>query len=356
MTKLHWDADNFTREPLALIGDLGGTNIRIALVRGEQIISEARYKTADFSGIKALLELFLSQLEPEALRDEVVVACFGVAGPVIRGEAYLTNVGWTVSEKLIREMLDAPVLLVNDFYSQATAMPLLQRDSLVHICGPDQLQPAAGQSIAVLGAGSGLGEAILVPSQYHPRPYDEEEPDGDEPTPNWVAIATEGGHARFAPRNETEVGLNRWLQGRYGEHVSVERVVSGPGIVDIFQYLLGGRALPDGFSEPLTGIQVSEAALKRSEPVSIEALSYFVGVYADEAANLTLKSNAGVVFLSGGITPQLLPVIHEHFQGTFINKGRYRSILAQVSVWAVTAPNPGLFGAQVLASRLFNSL
>ena len=132
--------------------------------------------------------------------------------------------------------------------------------------------------------------------------------------------------------------------------------MSGPGVVDIFQYLLGGRALPDGFSKPLTGVQVSEAALNRGDPIALEALSHFVGVYADEAANLTLKSNAGVVFLSGGITPQLLPVIHEHFQGSFINKGRYRRLLAQVSVWAVTAPNPGLFGAQVLANRLFNSL
>ena len=356
MTEMHWTADELTQDPLALIGDLGATNVRIALVRGDLLLAESRYKTADFIGFTSLLEVFLNDLKPAHLKNEIVVSCFGVAGPVVRGEAYLTNVGWSVSEQQLREALNAPALLVNDFYAQATAMPLLQRESLVHICGPDHLSPSPGQSIAVLGSGSGLGEAILVPSAYQPRPYDADDSDHVDTAPDWVAIATEGGHARFAPRNEAEVGLNRWLQGRYGEQISVERVVSGPGVVDIFQYLLGGRALPDGFSKPLTGLQISDAAFKRSEPIALETLSHFVGVYADEAANFTLKSNAGVVFLSGGITPQILPVINEYFQGAFINKGRYRSLLAQVSVWAVVAPNPGLFGAQVLANRLFNSL
>ena len=356
MTEMQWSTDDFTQPPLALIGDLGATNVRIALVRGDQLLAESRYKTANFSGFKPLLESFLNDLEPTHLKDEIVVACLGVAGPVVRGEAHLTNVGWSASEAQLREVLNAPGLLVNDFYAQAVAMPLLQRDSLVHICGPNRLTPSPGQTISVLGAGSGLGQAILVPSAYAPHPYDPEDQGETDVATEWIAIATEGGHSRFAPRNEAEVGLNRWLQGRYGEHVSVERVVSGPGVVDIFQYLLGGRTLPDGFSKPLTGVQVSEAAFNRGEPTALEALSHFVGVYADEAANLTLKSNAGVVFLSGGITPQILPTIHEYFQGSFINKGRYKRLLSQVSVWAVTAPNPGLFGAQVLANRLFNSL
>lgn len=363
MTGLSWDDAELRGEPLALIGDIGATNTRLALVRGELLVAEAGYATQTLSGVEPLINQFFSEaVQAPELQREVSVCCFGVAGPVIRGEAHLTNVGWAIKEAELRDLLDAPSLLVNDFYAQAVAMPLLGRDSLVHICGPDEITPRLGQSIAVLGAGSGLGEAILTPAQHEARPYDataQAELQTDTETSEmreWVAIATEGGHARFAPRNEAEVGLHRWLQGRHGEHVSVERVVSGPGLVEIFQYLIGGRALPDGFTEPLHGAMISRAALEDREPTARQALAHFVGVYADEAANLTLKSNAGVVFLSGGITPQILPAIHEHFQGAFINKGRYRSQLAQVSVWAVTAPKPGLFGAQVLAHRLFETI
>lgn len=342
--------------PLALIGDLGATHTRVALVQGQALIAQSNYSTQDASDLESLLEKFLNDDVPQPISmDEIMVSCFGVAGHVSEGEAFLTNVGWKVSESAIRDFTNAPALVVNDFYAQAVAMPLLDRRSLTHICGPDQLIPKAGRSIAVLGAGSGLGEAILVPKPYDV--IDQHNPSTDHELDDaWIAVATEGGHARFAPRNEAEVGLNRWLQGRYGEHISVERVVSGMGLVDLFSYFLGARSLPDGYTEPLTGQQVSQAAFERYDPIALDAISHFVGVYADEAANLTLKSNAGIVFLSGGVTPHLLPAIHEQFPSNFIKKGRYQRLLGGVSVWAVTIPHPGLLGAQVLAERLLNSI
>lgn len=342
--------------PLALIGDLGATHTRVALVQGQELIAQKSYSTQNATSLESLLEKFLSEdVQKPVSMDEIMVACFGVAGHVHQGEAHLTNVGWTVSESSIRNLINAPALVVNDFYAQAVAMPLLDRSSVTHICGPDELAPKAGRSIAVLGAGSGLGEAILIP-KYHDVIESHYTESDYELEHSWIAVATEGGHARFAPRNETEVGLNRWLQGRYGEHISVERVVSGMGLVDLFSYFLGGRPLPTGFTLPITGAQVSHGAFELNDSVALDAISHFVGVYADEAANLALKSNAGVVFLSGGVTPHLLPAIHEQFPSDFVKKGRYQRLLGGVSVWAVTIPHPGLLGAQVLAERLLNSI
>lgn len=352
--------------PLALIGDLGATHTRIALVQGEMTLAYASYSTQEAQSLESMLNQFLDEeLTEPHLRDEIVVSCFGVAGHVSNGSAHLTNVGWVVRESTIRDLINAPTLLVNDFYAQAVAMPELDRSALVHICGPDHLEPSDGRSIAVLGAGSGLGEAILIPRHGEPSPCEREDKEGEDRKTSeereencspWIAIATEGGHARFAPRNEAEVGLNRWLKGRYGDHISVERVVSGSGIVDLFRYFLSGRPLPLGFEEPITGAQVTQRALEFADPTSITALSHFVGVYADEAANLTLKSNAGTVYLSGGVTPHLLPVLHEHFATHFLNKGRYSALLSRVSVWVVIEPDPGLLGAQVLAERLLDSM
>lgn len=372
MTAPHFflrDAENMTHKiadrPLALIGDLGATNTRVALVQGHKTIAQCSYATQEATSLESMLEQFMSEELPDpSLREEIVVSCFGVAGHVSNGAAHLTNVGWVVRESTIREMINAPALLVNDFYVQAAAVPVMSRESVVHLCGPELMQPNDGRSIAILGAGSGLGEAILIPRYQDLSPFEPLEFSVDvhsSSTPSndgseWIVVATEGGHTRFAPRNEAEVGLNRWLKGRYGDHVSVERVVSGAGVVDLFLYFLGGRPLPVGFSEPVTGAQVTHAAFENRDSIALNALTHFVGVYADEAANLTLKSNAGAVYLSGGVTPHLLPMLHEHFSHSFLCKGRYNKLLANVSVWVVIEPDPGLLGAQVLAERLLNSM
>lgn len=341
--------------PLALIGDLGATHTRLALVRGDERICHKSYSTQHASSLEAVIKEFLNnEVDDLEQLGGLKGACLGVAGHVSRGEAHLTNVGWTVKEASIQNLLGAPTLLVNDFYAQAVAMPLLNKDALVHICGPKSLSPEAGRSFGVLGAGSGLGEAILVSPQSDAITARHQAKTG--PVANeWLVVPTEGGHCRFAPRNEEEVKLNRWLQERYGEHISVERVVSGAGLVDLFYYFLGDLDLPIGFTEPVKGAQITQAAFERQCEVSLKAISHFVGIYADEAANLTLKSNAGVVFLSGGVTPHLLPMIHQEFPSHFVKKGRYQSLLANVSVWAVTKTDPGLFGAQALAERLIQS-
>lgn len=339
--------------PALLIGDIGGTNARLALVWGGEVLAQQTYATRALSGLGEGVSLLLSEARREA-PVEVRAACVGVAGPTRAGRARLTNVGWGVDEGALSELIGAPARVVNDLYAQAAAVPHLSRAELAHLCGPEQtladLTPAPfaeRRPLAVIGAGTGLGEALLVPLRAL-------DPSGEV---QYRPFATEGGHARFAPRNETEVGLMRWLQGRHGEHVSVERVVSGPGLLDLFTYLGGGalldpRALPPYLTHPLTPEQVTQGALERGDELCARAVQRWVELYADEAANLALKCDAEAVFLVGGLSHALTPALRAHFQGAFLNKGRYRELLSKVSVWVVTARDLGLIGAERLALEL----
>jgi glucokinase len=332
---------------VVLIGDIGGTHCRLALVEHDQILAQETYSSQDYPHLKIPVLAFLKKCKDDHHKatQEVTkdltpkVACFGVAGPVHQGRVHLTNLGWTLEETELSEQIGCPVRLVNDFYAQAVAIPYLDRYSLVHLCGPDS-QDTHQRPIAVLGAGTGLGEALLIPS----------------PNQGYIAVATEGGHTRFAPKNEIEIGLLRWLQGRYGDHISVERVVSGPGLVDLYRYLLGSRSPCALLEEPITGAMISRLALEHADETCERSLEIFISIYADEAANLALKCNAQAVYLSGGITPQILTSLRRYFHHIFVDKGRYRQWLADVSVWVVAAPEPGLMGAQIEAENLAKQL
>ena len=343
--------------PCLLIGDIGGTHARLALVQGPLMLKQKVYATQEFNHLSEVLHQFKQLLEDDSHDyPQAQAACFAVAGPVLHGEVLLTNVGWKLTENHLSELLNIKVRLVNDFYAQAVAIPHLTRDSLVHLCGPELQDEGEARPIAVLGAGTGLGEALLIP-EPQPMMLVEEEEEQEVSTHvvrsiHYQAIATEGSHARFAPRNEREIGLLRWLQGRYGDHISVERVVSGQGLVDLFSYLQAGRSLPKDWTYPVNAAQVSQAALDEEDEVCQLALQHFVEVYADEAANLVLKSNAEAVYLSGGITQKILPALHSYFHPIFTHKGRYQNWLSKVSVWVVMVQEPGLLGAQIIAEEL----
>ncbi|MBM4290832.1 MAG: hypothetical protein FJ138_04830 [Deltaproteobacteria bacterium] len=339
--------------PALLIGDIGGTNARLALSWEGATLTQATYATRELGALEEGARRLLASPAARALGAvDLRGACFAVAGPTRAGRAHLTNVGWGVDEESLAVALGAPTRVVNDLYAQAAAVPHLPRAALAHLCGPDEppaalraLPFAERRPLAVLGAGTGLGEALLVPVLAL-------DPHGEV---QYRPFATEGGHARFAPRNEPEVGLLRWLQGRHGEHVSVERVVSGPGLLDLFTYLgggalLDGRPLPPPLRAPLTPEQITRGALEGHE-LCARAVQRWVELYADEAAHLALKCDAEAVFLTGGLSASLLPALRAHFQGAFLNKGRCRDLLSRVSVWVVTAPDLGLLGAALLAGQ-----
>ncbi len=316
---------------ILLVGDLGGTNLRLGLVQDGDLVTQRTEACAGHASISNALSAFLSEVSvsPDA-------GCLAVAGPVRQGRVTMTNLGWTLHEGTIAKAVGCPLRLVNDFEAQAQALPHLEEGDWAPLV-PGEPEP--GAPLAVLGAGTGLGEGILL----------------SEPGGRWRAVPGEGGHGRFAPRDERDVAILRALWRRWPQHVSVERVVSGPGLVNVYHAVRGeAPAHPDmeldDAPETVVRLGLSEAC-----PHAVGALEVFAGAYGDEAATLALKCNAGVVYLTGGVTPHVLPALRTHFVPAFVAKGRYGPWLQQVPVRAVVHPDPGLVGAAVVAASLLGA-
>ncbi len=311
---------------LVLVGDIGGTNARLALYEGERAVRSQRVPCAGWPTLAPLVADFLDGDQPSA-------ACIAVAGPVRRGRVLMTNLGWHLEVDEIAEVAGCPLRMVNDFHAQAVAMPQLAADEYLTLCD-GELDPTA--PVAVLGAGTGLGEAIVV----------------RDVRGGWLVVPGEGSHGRFAPRDEREIGLLRSLWKRWPDHVSVERVVSGPGLLTVHDHFRGDAPPhPEMQTEDPAAVVVRNG-LAQTCPHCVATLEVFVRTYAEEAANLALKCNAGVVYLTGGVTPRVLPALNAHFRPAFVAKGRYRAWLETVPVRVVTHPDPGLLGARLLAEAL----
>jgi glucokinase len=308
-----------------LVGDIGGTNTRLAIFEHNQMVHRASFVNAEMAGFDECLSQFL-----ETTSAVICAAVFGGAGPVDHGRLEMTNLNWLLTETELVNRLDVPVRLLNDFHIQALGTLGLTDQDYESLGGVRVDTP---RQIAVIGAGTGLGEAFLTFT------------DG-----GWIVVPGEGGHKRFAPKNEREVELLRQLWVQFPEHVSVERVVSGPGIVNVFK-ALGGRDFAQlGDQDPARTI--TEQALARSCDLSVETLEIFVDTLADEAANLALQNRANCVYVSGGIPPRVLPIIRARFRGAFEAKGRYRKLLTQVEVRVVDHDDIALEGAAYAAERL----
>ena len=299
-----------------LIGDIGGTNIRLALYDGDVRLAQAHTTTE--SGVAAAIRGVVEGHGP------VDAGCLAVAGPVVGDRAVLTNVGVELRAETLRAELGFNVQLINDFHAQALAVTALGPADRHALLAPNAaIHP--GDCVAIVGPGTGLGEALLVP-------------DGQGGV---RVIAGEGGHKRFAPRGAVARGLLEVLTVRHGAHVSVERVLSGPGLVDICRFLAPDA--PDAASDPawITAQALSGRADCRA------AVHLFIDALADEAANLALQCNAGAVYIGGGIAPRILPLLTPRFRAAFEDKGRSRAWLSTVPVYVITHPDPGLLGARI---------
>jgi len=310
---------------MILAGDIGGTKTQLALFAGEpfQPREFRTYPTQEFDGPFSLLEHYLSQV-----KAKVEVLSLAVAGPVLYGEVYMVNVGWRFSEGSLASALGGcPVYLLNDLEALAFALPHLDAQDLVEV-KPGQRE--AEGNAAVLAAGTGLGEAFLIRRR----------------APGPIPVATEGGHAEFYPTDELTWGLREFLAERYG-HVSLERVVSGPGIENIYQFLCAREGVAPRYS---SAKEIGEAGLA-GEPLPRKCLELFVAAYGAEAGNMALRCLAtGGVFLGGGIAPKLLPLIQSPlFQRSFLDKGRLSSFLQDVPVFVVKHAYPVLYGAALYA-------
>jgi glucokinase len=320
---------------MLLCGDIGGTKTTLALFAPRHPRAPVRletYASTEVPGLERLLVRFLAG-EPRA----VAAACFGVAGPVRGGRVEATNIPWVIDAAALGAFLGGvPVFLLNDLEALAYGVDgLADADCVVLNAG----RPEPGGTRAVIAAGTGLGQAALVWAGTR-----------------WIAVASEGGHADFAPRSEREIALLHYLQGRH-EHVSWEHVVSGPGLVHLVEFLrdVEGRevqpALAAALPGPDGGRAVTTAALDGTAPVAAAALDLFVRLYGAEAGNLALKLKAtGGVWVGGGIAPQILPRLQDGaFREAFVAKGRFRKLLEAVPVRVILEPRTALLGAAAYA-------
>jgi glucokinase len=322
-----------------LAGDIGGTKTNMGLfVKGKERPVLKVIET--FSSQNALdLEHIIQQFL-EIHPVPVTHACFGIAGPVINGKSKTTNLPWSISEDRIKKKFNFNhVTLVNDLTATAMAIPLLSKDEFYLLNRAGSIKE---QNFALIAPGTGLGIAMII---YQNGQY--------------LQIASEGGHTDFAPNNEAEMELWRYLHQHYG-HVSMERVLSGSGLVNIYNWLKeSGR-----FSQPEwlerkrkemdPAMAITEAALANKDPGCVEALDTFVSIFGAAAGNLALTGiTTGGVYLGGGIPPKILSKLQEDiFMKAFTNKGRFKGFLEKISVKVVLNDMAALIGAAHCAMML----
>jgi glucokinase len=302
-----------------LLGDIGGTNARFALYDGHILGPVANRPVADFAGPVDAIQDVLAGADGERPQQAILA----VAGPVEDGYASLTNGCWRFVAADLRTMLDLEaVTLVNDFAAQAHAIPVLSEQDLVGV-GGGRAVPAA--PAAVIGPGTGLGVAGLIPSA-----------DGT------AVIVTEGGHVTMAPADADESRLVDHLRASFG-HVSAERVLCGAGLVNLYNAIarLDGGKVPERTPEEIT-----QAALAGSCPTSVRTLETFCAMLGTVAGNLALSLGAkGGVYIAGGIVPRIIDqFVRSSFRTRFEAKGRFRGYLAAIPTKVVMHPNPALLG------------
>lgn len=317
---------------MILAGDIGGTNARLAFFDAKngrlKLVSEAEYPSRRYRGLEEIVSNFVHDGGAD-----VDAACFGIAGPVRNGRAQVSNLPWVVeSARLARELRVQSTFLINDLEASAWGIGELEQADLLTI---NKGSGDGSGNQAVIAAGTGLGEAGLFwdGRRHH-------------------VFACEGGHADFGPRNELEVELLQFLMKTYGR-VSYERVLSGPGLVNIYHFLreTGRGEEPRWLAEKMAlgdpAAVISHAAMEGSCPLCEQALDIFVSIYGAEAGNLALKLLAtGGVFVSGGIAPKIFPKLNsKNFLQAFVDKGRMLPLLEAMPVHVVANPNAGLLGA-----------
>jgi glucokinase len=340
-----------------LAGDIGGTKTRLAVikVRGTQaqIVHENSYRSRDYATFEELLEDFLSRtkcfLSPrsssakgENSQIHIHHAAFGIAGPVQGKVVKTTNLPWRIDADALQHLFSLPCCtLLNDLEATAYGLPALSENDLFTLQAG---APNASGNIAVIAAGTGLGEAGLFWDGCCHRPF-----------------ATEGGHASFSPGNELDMALLSYLQQRF-QHISWERVVSGMGLSSMHRFLCEHRQaeVPQWLLEKMRNgdavAAIAQAALAGRDDICIETLNWFVRLYGAEAGNLALKlMSRGGLFLGGGIAPKILPMLQNGaFLEAFMNKGRMRRLLEAIPVKVILNDRAALFGPALRAAQLDN--
>lgn len=306
----------------ALIGDIGGTNARFALCDRAGEYRDVRVLAgADYPSLAPAIEAYLEPLAPEGRPDRAVI---DVACPIVGDHVALTNRDWAFSIEGMRAELGFDRLnIVNDFVAIARGLPFLGADDVEQI-GPGTVD--AAYPIVVVGPGTGLGVATLVPAGG-----------------TWIPVPGEGGHATLAAADPEEDRIVGLLRTRYG-HTSAERALSGPGLVNLYRAI---REIAGHTDEPVPRPdEITQHALDGTNPTAEEALAVFCRILGTVASNLAMTVNArGGVFLAGGILPRIVPFLRDSgFRRRFEEKGRLSSLLEAIPTFVVVHPMPALVG------------
>ena len=320
---------------MILAGDVGGTKVHLALydfADGKLAYSrDQRYPAKDYAGLEVIVKEFLGA-------DKVTAACFGVPGPVRDGRLRLTNLPWTLDSRELSANLGIDhVFLINDLEANGYGVAELSHDQIYTL---SEGQPSQMGNRALIAAGTGLGEGLLIWNGRTHTPY-----------------PSEGGHTDFAPRNENEIDLLRFLQQKYNGRISYERVVSGMGLTNIYEFLREVRGveeptwLAERMAEEDPNAVITELALAEKSEICEKSLDMFVSVYGSEAGNLALKVlSVGGLYVGGGIAPRILEKLKDGtFMKAFTDKGRLSQLLINMPVRIILESRAALLGAAAYA-------
>ena len=336
-----------------LAGDLGGTKTLLRLVRSTspaQVEFQQSYQSREYSSLVSIVQQFLAAAPTQGQEIAIESACFGIAGAVIDRASYLPNLDWHISAERLEQELQIPhVELINDFVAIGNGVAQLAPADIHTIQAG---QPQANAPKAIIGAGTGLGQGFLIHNGM-----------------DYQVIAAEGGHTDFAARSIQEFELLQYiLEHKQIDRVSNERVVSGPGIVTIYQYLRDTGNLSETpqvadvvrlweaqaeESVDPTGL-ISASAIAKTDPLSQATMEMFVSVYGAESGNLALKILPyGGLYLAGGIAAKNLSLLTDGtFLRAFNQKGRVSDLLGKIPVHVILNPQVGLIGATAQAAKL----
>jgi glucokinase len=352
---------------LCLAGDIGGTKTILRLVQAAendlQPLYTQRFRSADFPDLAPMVHQFLKAAKTELNQTiHPLTACFGIAGPVNGNTATLTNLRWMLSgDRLSQELGIDTLELINDFAAIGYGLFGLKATDLVTLQAGE---PNPQAPVAYLGAGTGLGEGFAIPVDHFPSTLGQAK--------RHLIFPSEGSHVEFGPRTDLEVDLRRFLQAHLDiSHVSVERVVSGMGIVSIFEFTVDRHIAPlspamqaiyqqwrQEISQGKTTLdlaaEVSQRAIAGTDKACQSTMDLFVGAYGAEAGNLILKLLPyGGLYVAGGIAAKILPLLKgDVFLQALQDKGRVSAITQKVPVYVVTNPEVGLLGAGLRAFQL----
>ncbi|MEW6332244.1 MAG: glucokinase [Pseudomonadota bacterium] len=327
-----------------LAGDIGGTKTLLQIAECAagrcRAVRTQRFDSGSYDNLSSIVREFLSDGKDKSIK----AACFGIAGPIretAKGQSVkVTNLPWEIHGRELRRRFRLSRLqLINDFQAVGYGIAALGRKDLAVL---QKGKPVKHGPRAVIGAGTGLGQGLLVWNRDH-----------------YAPIATEGGHANFAPTSELQIELMRYLLQTAGR-TSWELVLSGHGLARLYAFMKQRGTVPESAAVAQAmrdgdpAAVITQAALEQNDPLASQTLDLFVDIYGAQAGNLALTTGAtGGVYIAGGIAPKIISRLTDgRFMRAFCSKGKMSPYVEAIPVQVVTKPEAGLMGAALAASRL----